>query len=124
MGQHVSFRGEPRNVWDPATCRICSTHSKLDFSPTKQLTNIPEQVKALSPATGRKVKSMSTPGGTKFDLVSFPKHAKTWVQAGCEYWIRPVHCLLTQGNCCAQQTTYSWSSITIYFLDQKISYQF
>lgn len=37
------------------------------FSPTNQLTNIPEHVQAPSPATGRKVKSMSTPGRIKFD---------------------------------------------------------
>lgn len=67
---------------------LFNSQQYTDFSPTKQLTNIPEQVQALSPATGRKVKSMSTPGGIKFDLVSFPKHAKTWVQAGCECWIR------------------------------------
>lgn len=76
------------------------------------------------PCHCRKVKSMSTPGRIKFDLVSFPKHAKTWVQAGCECWIRPAHDLLTQGNCWAQQTTYSQSSITIYFMDQKIRYHF
>lgn len=56
---------------------LFNSQQYTDFSPTKQLTNIPEQVQALSPATGRKVKSMSTPGGIKFDLVSFPKHAKT-----------------------------------------------
>lgn len=123
MGQHTQRRTQ-KCVWPSHLQDLFYFQQYTDFSPTKQLTNIPEQVQALSPATGRKVKSMSTPGGIKFDLVSFSKHAKTWVQAGYECWIRPVHGLLSQGKCWAQQATYSWSSITIYFMDQKIRYHF
>lgn len=98
----------------------------MGFSLTNQLTNIPEQVQASSPATGRKVKSMSTPGGIKFDpdYSLFSKHTKIWVQAGCECCIRPVPGLFTQGNSHTWQNVCSWSSITLNFMDQKIRCHF
>lgn len=77
MGQHTSLEGEPQKCVGPSHLQdFFNSQPYTDFSLTKQLTNIPEQVQALSPAPGRKVKSMRTRGRIKFDLVSFPKTCK------------------------------------------------
>lgn len=98
------FKENPRNAWDPAISRFCPSPSNTPASlwQTSWQTFQSKFRRRAPPLAGRWNQwAPQEESSLILTVVSFPKHAKTWVQAGCECWIRPVHGLLTQGKSCA-----------------------
>lgn len=86
-----------------------------------------KHVQAPSPATSRKVKSMSTPGGIKFDPDCNLFHEACRNLGASQLWMldkASVWSAYSGKHSHAQQNIFSLSSLTMDFMDQRIRHLF
>lgn len=95
------LKENPRCAWDPAVCRICPSPNNTPVSHWQtSWQTFQSKFRRWALPLAWRWNQWAPQGESSLILttVYFLKHAKTWVQAGCESWIRPVRDLLTQEN--------------------------
>lgn len=95
--------------------------------PAPQLMSTAKHVWAPSPAAGRKVKSMSTPGGIKFDPDCNLFHEACRNLSASQLWTldeASTWSAYSGKHSRAQQNIFSWSSLTMDLMDQRLRHLF
>lgn len=136
------FKGNLQNGWDPAGCiwlPAVGSSSRQDLSMSQQSTfcslaptwwAVQSTFWFWAPSQAEKL-NQSAPQG-EFSLIltimSFLKHAKMLVQDfSFQLWMLEKageRSAYSGKHSCAQQNIFSWSSITVYFMNQRIRHNF
>lgn len=112
---------------EAGTQQLSTSQQYTRCFPAPRLMSTAKHVQALSPATSRKVKSMSTPGGIKFDPDCNLFHEACRNLGASQLWMldkASVWSAYSGKHSHAQQNIFSLSSLTMDFMDQRIRHLF